>query len=115
MGILAVLYVDEVHVRKLIAANLKRQGWILAYVDSAIEAIDIIRNEGANLLIVTNNAISPMTFEELSLELGRDPGDDKVKVINLDIKSPQPPSIFSNPKGPLPPAIAVRPMVWLGR
>jgi hypothetical protein len=111
MGIVAVLCVNDDYINKVISRNLQRQSWELHTAHSSEEAISLVRNLDARVLIVANDSISPMSPEELTTELIRDP----VKVINLDVKSPQPPSIFANPKGPLPPAIAVRPSVWLGR
>jgi hypothetical protein len=111
----AVVCVDDDHAFRIIEKNLGIQGWIPRRTIGAFAAIEAVRKEEANLLIVANRAIDPMTQEELLIQLARDPGEGKVKVINLDIKSPQPPTIFINPKGPLPPAVAVRPVEWIVR
>lgn len=111
----AVVCVDDDLAFKVISANLRIQGWTPQRANAASEAIESARQTGATLLIICNNAIWPTTNDELQRQLAQEPGSGKVKVINLDIKSPLPPSIFSNPKGPLPPAIAVRPVDWLMR
>jgi len=113
MGVVAVICVEEMHIFNLLRTNLKRQGWVVFRAETAEQALEHVRKEGASFLIVDTRGIVPMTHEQLAKEIYRDPGDDFVRLINLDIRSPQPPSIFGNPKGPLPPAVAVRPLDWI--
>ena len=115
MAVVAVVCVDDKSVYKIIRINLKRQGWVIFQAADGAEALEHVRQESADILIVANQGLAPMTPDELTVELSRDPGDGKVSVINLDVKAPLQPTIFSNPKGHLPPAVAVRPLDWLGR
>jgi len=115
MALVAVVCVEEKHIYKVLRINLQRQGWIVFQASNGLEALEHVRKEGASFLIMDTKGILPSTRIQMEVELRKDPGEDSVKVINLDVTSPQPPAIFGNPKGPLPPAVAVRPLDWLGR
>lgn len=115
MGIVAVVCLAEHHVYRLVRVNLERQGWIVFKAANGLEALEHVRRQGASCLVMDEEGISPTSAADIALEISRDPGNDRVKVINLDAKSPAPPSIFGNPKGPLPPAVAIRPLEWIAK
>ena len=115
MGVVAVLCVEEKHIFNLIRTQLKRQGWVVFQAKDAYEALEHVRKEAASFLIFDRQAILPFTPEQMSVEISKDPGEGVVGMIDLEAKSPPPPTIFRNPKGPRPPAVAVRPLDWIGR
>ena len=115
MGIVAVVCLAENHTYRLVRLNLEKQGWIVFKATNGLEALEHVRQQGASCLVMDDQGIWPSTSADIAVELSRDPGDDRVKVINLDVKSPAPPAIFGNPKGPLPPAVAIRPLEWIAK
>ena len=115
MGVTVILCVEEKHIERLIEGNLQRQGYEVLAAKGGDQTVQFARESSAKIVVCDSNGLAPMTHAQLTYELSIHPGEGIVQVVDLDVKSPKPPTIFGNPKGPIPPAVAVRPLDWIGR
>ena len=83
---------DERHIVRLIQVNLERQGHRVLTACDGTQAIDILRTDQVNVLVIDGDLTWPMPTSEVIEEMRCLPGGEEVQVIVLRSKDGPPPS-----------------------